>query len=288
MSIRAKTTVCFLLAAHPLFPAGMQQRFSSPPLYFEPNQNQGASEIRFLARHHRQTLFLRTDGSAVHVLMPAATAGIKTVELALSGASAKTTGVGQALLPSVTHYYAGRSPAAWRPDVPHYGCVRFPHVYGGIDLVWTAQKEIEYRFEVEAGADPALIRFLIKGVDFPRIDESGNLVLQTDAGTLTYERPQAYQSVRGRRIMVAARFRLVKELLRFELGRYDRRLPLVIDPIIRLSTYLGGSGYDAAYGIAEGASGNVYLTGETASPDFPGTATQTRTNRDVFITMLGG
>jgi hypothetical protein len=35
------------------------------------------------------------------------------------------------------------------------------------------------------------------------------------------------------------------------------------------STYLGGSGADVGYGIAVDGEGNIYLTGDTASPDFP-------------------
>ncbi len=49
------------------------------------------------------------------------------------------------------------------------------------------------------------------------------------------------------------------------LGRYDQRLPLTIDPVLRYSGYLGGSAADAATAAALDTHGNLYLTGYTAS-----------------------
>ena len=54
------------------------------------------------------------------------------------------------------------------------------------------------------------------------------------------------------------------------------------------STYLGGNGTDRGYGIAVDNSGNAYVTGWTASTNFP-TLNQyqmDRTNEDVFITKI--
>ena len=55
----------------------------------------------------------------------------------------------------------------------------------------------------------------------------------------------------------------------FEVGAYDKSRPLIIDPVLSYSTYLGGSGFDYAYGIAVDSSGNAYVTGQTDSIDFP-------------------
>ena len=55
----------------------------------------------------------------------------------------------------------------------------------------------------------------------------------------------------------------------FEIAPYDRTLPLIIDPVLSYSTYLGGSDMDYANGIAVDPSGNAYVTGYTASIDFP-------------------
>jgi hypothetical protein len=55
------------------------------------------------------------------------------------------------------------------------------------------------------------------------------------------------------------------------------------------STYLGGHNDDAGNGIAADATGNAYVTGITASPDFPITVDNNNkypSNGDVFVTKL--
>jgi hypothetical protein len=79
-------------------------------------------------------------------------------------------------------------------------------------------------------------------------------------------------------------------------GAYDRSRPLVIDPVVLYSTYLGGSNDDADYpfegqaDVATDAAGNVYVTGTTTSLDFPTTPGATRSTlsgqKDVFVTKL--
>src|SRR5207253_1131168 len=57
--------------------------------------------------------------------------------------------------------------------------------------------------------------------------------------------------------------------IHFEIPNYDKTKPLVIDPTLIYSTYLGGSGADFGFAIAVDSSGNAYVTGATHSPDFP-------------------
>jgi hypothetical protein len=55
----------------------------------------------------------------------------------------------------------------------------------------------------------------------------------------------------------------------FQLASYDPALPLVIDPVLSYSTYLGGSGFDYAAGVAVDGASSAYVTGYTNSLDFP-------------------
>jgi hypothetical protein len=81
-----------------------------------------------------------------------------------------------------------------------------------------------------------------------------------------------------------------KNLIGFEVGGYDASRPLVIDPVLVYSTYLGGSGGDIGFGIAVDAAGNAYVSGSTASSDFPTTPgafdTSANGNDDAFVTKL--
>jgi hypothetical protein len=84
----------------------------------------------------------------------------------------------------------------------------------------------------------------------------------------------------------------------FEVGAYDSRKALIIDPILSYSTYLGGSQDDLGNAITVDSSGSVYVTGGTTSADFPVTSDVLQTkyggadggyqsvNGDIFVTKL--
>ena len=74
------------------------------------------------------------------------------------------------------------------------------------------------------------------------------------------------------------------------MASYDPSYPLIIDPVLSYSTYLGGTGGDTVgTGIAIDTSGNAYVTGYTTSPNFPTVSAFLGTfvgSYDVFVTKL--
>ena len=72
---------------------------------------------------------------------------------------------------------------------------------------------------------------------------------------------------------------------------YDRSRPLVIDPGLAYSTFLGGGSSDSARGVAVDAQGSAYVICTTASTDFPVTTGAYDTDHnggagDLLVTKL--
>ncbi len=55
----------------------------------------------------------------------------------------------------------------------------------------------------------------------------------------------------------------------FQLGQYDPDYPIVIDPELVAAFDFGGSGIDVGRGIGVDPEGNLIITGNTFSNDFP-------------------
>ena len=252
------------------------ERYVQLPLYFEPNLGQTGAPVQFLARTGGYTLFL-TPGEAVMVLSrrqqplfrhaPPPPAERAVVRMRIEGAAATAPVAGLERQPGISAYFLGNDPARWRPEVPHYARVEYEQVYPGVDLVYYGDhRQVEYDFVVAPGADPGRIQLAYQGAAL-RLDASGDLVLATPLGELKQLKPRVWQQLGGKRVEVAASYRLAGRSVGVEVASYDRRQPLVIDPVLSYSTYLGT--IDWATGIAVDSAGAAYVAGYTDSAYFP-------------------
>ena len=205
------------------------------------------------------------------------------MQLVAANPAAKVTGEEE--LPGKVNYFIGNDPSKWCTDVGTYAKVRYEQVYPGVDLVYYGnQRQLEYDFVVRPGADPARIRLRIAGAQKMYVDGRGQLVVKTPAGAVRWNKPQIYQEVDGQHRSVKGKYVLGRgHELGFEVASYDAAKPLVIDPTLAYSTYLGGSSDDYGYGIAVDTSGNAYVTGRTVSSDFPTTAGAFQTTTVVVL-----
>ena len=152
------------------------------------------------------------------------------------------------------------------------------------------QQQLEYDFTVAPGADPGVIRLAFSGAESMALDAQGDLVLHTAAGDVEEHAPVLYQEKGGARQAVSGHYVLEPGgQVGFAVGNYDSSQPLVIDPTLGYSTFLGGDGNDQGNAIAVDQAGNVYITGYTDSDNFPETGDGVPGNlgsQNIFVSKL--
>jgi beta-propeller repeat-containing protein/ASPM-SPD-2-Hydin domain-containing protein/HYDIN/CFA65/VesB family protein len=251
---------------------------------------------------------------------------VAMLHMRLAGANPAATIAGLDEQAGKSNYFIGNDPSKWRTNVPNYAKVEYHSAYPGIDLIYYGeQSRLEYDFVVAPGADPGVIAMEIAADSLPArrqsaplsISANGDLVVSLAGGEVRFHEPIVYQpsvyeptvyqpavyqpttlpepfggqpAAKSSNDRIGARW-VIKDRNRvgFELAAYDRRKPLVIDPALSFSTYLGGSLDDTAYSIAVDSSSDVYVAGTTDSTDFPtenALQADNAGNEDAFITKF--
>jgi hypothetical protein len=271
--------------------------YGNLPLSFEENRGQTAREVRYISHGSGYELFLTPQEavlalrSPVHVdLSPrnlfatlralrdarrahqATTTAV--LRMGLEGTNPESKVIGIDKMPGKVNYFIGNDPKKWQTDVPTYAQVKYAEVYPGVDLVFYGnQRRLEYDFIVAPGADPSVIALKVDGARKMRVDAHGDLVLSVVGGEVKLQRPIIYQQVKGRRREISGKYALAAgHRVTFSVAPYDRSEPLVLDPVLNYSTYLGGNSDDMAAGIAVDSNGNAFIAGTTFSTTFPTTS----------------
>ncbi|HXJ96314.1 MAG TPA: choice-of-anchor D domain-containing protein [Terriglobia bacterium] len=300
-----------------------REQYAKLPLSFEANLGQTDPQVKFLSRGSGYTLFLtkrdavltlhrsKVNGNPSRSATPsskptdAAHQATSALHMSLAGANAHLSPAGADELPGKVNYFIGNDPKKWQSNIPTYGKVQYPNVYPGIDLTYYGnQGQLEDDFVVSPGADPRSIRLRLRGADKVQVSPSGDLILSTRAGEVRLRKPEIYQALpvsmsamRNRSSKLTLTRRPVSghyvvrhhNEIGFEVGAYDRTQPLVIDPVLVYSSYLGGSNDEKLSGMDLASGDEMVVTGDTASDDFPtenpyqGTIGSGST-RNVFIT----
>lgn len=248
---------------------------------------------------------------------------LHALRMRLVGSNPKARIIGLDKLPGSSNYFIGADPEKWRTDVPNYLKAKFKDIYPGIDLIYYGNhRRLEYDLVIAPGADPAQIKLSFAGMDGMHVDPaSGDLVLTTGEDEVRFRKP-AISQLAAPHSSIPATPRTTMALgmdagsgatrsesadshldtlsgsfvlaghnqVAFRLPRYDRGRALLIDPVLTYSSYLGGNGYESGKAIAVDGAGNAYVTGDTASADFPtANPLQARSNTSasqVFVTKL--
>ena len=255
------------------------------PLSFIENRGQSPEDVKFMVRIEGP-MVLFTPSEVVFSLSCGNNSS--AVHMAFENSSPGEI-IGEEQLPGRANFFLGNDTSQWISDIPTFGAIRYKELYPGVDLVFKGTEGyLKHELALEPGANLSRIVLTYSGQDNLSLAEDGSLLIETSAGNLTDSVPICYQEINGSREIVEGRYRLFGDNgVGFEIGDYDRRYPLVIDPA--LATYLGGSGDDSGLSLAIDSSGNAYVAGYTASTNFPTNNPLQSSNAgssDVFVAKI--
>jgi hypothetical protein len=240
---------------------------------FVANRGQFATSARFVARARSHVLAVGAGGPTLALAPRDELFGGRTsISLRLRGGRPARAVRGERPLPGVVNDFRGSDPARWQRGLRRYQRVRLKGLARGVDMIVreAAGDRFEYDLAVAPGVDPRRLVLDFRGAGKAVLDARGQLVFSTPAGRLVQRPPVAFQRRAGRRLRVPVRFTLSRDGgVGFDVGRYDRKRPLVIDPVLEWATYLGGGMDDWSNAIASDPAGNVYVVGRTGSRDLP-------------------
>ena len=266
------------------------KNFGSPSSFFTKNVGQHPEEVLFQTHAPGATVYLCKE-KIVSVFTnksenePISTPGLRrfnyeraqqeieinSVVTTFVDANAEVAIKGEKVLSNYNNYFIGNDPAKWYSNVPNYQSVSYQNIYSGIDLTYYySESFLKYDFIVHPGADPSLIKISYAGMHNLQILDNGDLQITTRLGMFSEKAPIIWQDVDGVQRQIPGRYHVDNTgTLQFEIGEFDSKYSLVIDPALVYSTYLGGSDVNWGTDIAVDDSGCAYVLGSTTSLDFP-------------------
>ena len=161
-------------------------------------------------------------------------------------------------------------------------------LYKGVDLSVYANEQVplKYDFIVAPQAEVNQISMRIDGADALRLKNNA-LQIVTSVGTVTEQKPYAYQIIDGKKVEVNCEYVLNGNELTFAYPKsYNKNYALVIDPNVVFSTYTGATADNWGYTATYDNQGAMYVGGYVNA--FPPNGSFYPTTLGAFQTIWGG
>ena len=169
------------------------------------------------------------------------------------------------------NYLLGEQRSSWQTNLSLFQSIQYSDLYSGVDLIYmTADGLLKSEFHLKPGADASRIAMRFEAESEVTINENGSLVVSTAQGSFEEQAPVSYQNIGQSKMIIGSRYvRRSINVIGIELDEYDHDQPLIIDPVLTFSSFLGGSGGDSITSMAIASDNTIYVAGFTDAPDFP-------------------
>lgn len=174
--------------------------------------------------------------------------------------------------PFYYNYFLGADKDKWKSNVKSYGLIHYNDIYKNIDLtLYTYQQGLKYDIIVNPGGNTKAIQFKYEGTDQLSIDEKGNLHIVTSVNEITEQKPYAYQIIDGVKTEIPCSFVLKNNTVSFKLKSYDKKKPLIIDPVLIFASYSGSTADNFGMTATYGYDGSLFAGGTAFNIGYPTT-----------------
>lgn len=221
-------------------------------------------------------LVVRIESRAIALQMPSSPRTGALLRLRFEGGAASTVLEGRGKRPERYSYFLGSDHSEWQRNVPAFDEAMWRGAWSGVDLAARAEGgRLKYDLLVAPSAGLANVVIAVEGADGMRLRSDGSLVIDSAAGPLVQPMPESYAvGSSGARTPISVHYRLLEGMrFGFEAAGLDPALPLVIDPGLIWSSYLGSASIggvgDRVQAIALGPNGEAIATGIADWMDFP-------------------
>ena len=256
-----------------------------PKMVFEENKNQWPAQVKFKADIPGGALFLERNTFTYELKETInwhrdhrnesggdVTQKMHCIKVHFENSNPNSEIFGNKRFDWHRNYYIGNDPSKWASDVPVYAEAYYKNLYADVDLqYYNVNNNLKYDIIVHPGGNPKNIKMNYEGTDGMYLD-NGHLIVKTTVYDILESKPYAYQVINGQKKTVQCDYALKNNIVTFEIGDYDRNLPLVIDPALIAATYTGSTadnwGFTATYDAAQ----NIYIGGIISGTGYPTTA----------------
>ena len=214
------------------------------PLSFVPNKGQTDEAVRYYAQGAGYGFFFTKEGATLSFAEGKGRGG-HALALEFLGANPHPTLTAQERLSGEVNYLQGNDPTKWRQGLPTHAELHYGGLWPGIDMAVRGEGgNLKYEFHLKPGSSVEDVRLGYRGAEGLSVGAGGELLVRTSLGILKDAAPVSYQRIGGERVPVKSRYKLTGDGgYGFAVGAYDPRYPLVIDPGLDYSTFLGRGRY---------------------------------------------
>lgn len=168
------------------------------------------------------------------------------------------------------NYFLSNDPNQWVKNSHAFTEVQYQELYNNINMrIYEAHQTLKYDVIINPGGNPSDFKVKYEGQDKLEIID-GALVITTSLGSITEDKPIAYQIIAGVKHKVKCDYQLIGNVMSFVFpDGYNTSLPLIIDPELKFSTFTGATADNWGMTACPDVNGNLIGGGIVFESGYP-------------------